>query len=81
MTVMRQPEQGRTLLHLVNVSGHSSTGYFAPIPTSEITVELDGDYKTANAVKLNTNLSVDKKSNYSRFILPALTDYEVIILK
>ncbi|MBO0800967.1 MAG: hypothetical protein J2P31_19290, partial [Blastocatellia bacterium] len=38
MSLMRQ--QGRTLLHLINLSGHSQTGYFAPIPLSGIRVEV-----------------------------------------
>jgi hypothetical protein len=36
MTLMRQAN--RTLLHLVNLSGHSDTAYFDPLPMSGIRV-------------------------------------------
>ena len=40
MTLMRQAN--RTLLHLVNLSGHSDTAYFDPLPMSGIRVQVAG---------------------------------------
>ncbi len=31
ITLMKQPARNRTLVHFVNLSGHSDTAYFAPI--------------------------------------------------
>ena len=42
MTLMAQPARGRTLVHLVNGSGHHDTAYFAPIAMRDIRVELPG---------------------------------------
>ena len=81
MTVMNQPVHNRTLIHLVNVSGHSSTGYFPPIPTGEIMIELDEDFSGAYAVKIGRDLPVKKNGRYSEFRLPSLNDYEVVVLK
>ena len=42
---MNQKE--RTLVHLINLSGHSQTGYFSPIAMKDITVSLAGGFKRA----------------------------------
>ncbi|MFN0118916.1 MAG: alpha-amylase family protein [Blastocatellia bacterium] len=79
MTLMRQGE--RTLLHLVNVSGHSSTGYFPPVPMSGIEIQLAGAFKTARTVRAPGNLSVKNSAGHSTFTIPALSDYELIVLE
>ena len=43
MTLMRQG--GRTLLHLINLSGHSQTGYFPPVPMRDIHIEVAGEFQ------------------------------------
>ncbi len=37
----------RRLVHLVNLSGHSQTAYFAPVPMSGIEVRIEGKYTSA----------------------------------
>ena len=44
ITLMEQ--DGRKLVHLINVSGHSQTGYFTPVPMRDITLEVAGDFQT-----------------------------------
>jgi hypothetical protein len=79
MTLMRQG--GRTLLHLINLSGHSQTGYFAPIPMSNIQVQVAGSFKTAKSLRTPGNLPVKLNNGYAEFTLPQLTDYELIVLE
>ena len=43
LTLMTQPSRGRTLVHLVNGTGHHDTAYFAPLPMRDVRVELPGD--------------------------------------
>ena len=74
MTLMRQGR--RTLLHMVNLSGHSQTGYFEPIPMRDIRVGVQGAFRTARALRLGRSLEVDKG-----FTLPQLGDYELIVLE
>ncbi len=79
MTLMRQ--NGKTLLHVVNVSGHSSTGYFAPIPMNNIQVQLTGAFKTARMLRTPGNLVVKVHNGNAEFTIPQLTDYELVILE
>lgn len=79
MSLMRQG--GRTLLHLVNLSGHSQTGYFAPIPMRDIQVQLAGAFKTAKTLRTPGRVIVKANNGYSEFTIPQLTDYELIVLE
>src|SRR5262249_24053712 len=40
ITLMRQALRNRTLVHLVNLSGHSDTAYFPPIVMRDIAVQI-----------------------------------------
>jgi len=75
MVLMKQGN--RTLLHLVNLSGHSQTGYFAPVPMSDIRVEVAGAFRKATAVRTPAVLPVRGSS----VTLPRLADYELIVLE
>lgn len=79
MTLMRQ--NGKTLLHVINVSGHSSTGYFAPIPMSNIQVQVAGAFKSAKTVRMPGNLAVKASNGFTEFTIPQLTDYELIVIE
>ncbi len=79
MTLMRQ--NGRTLLHLINLSGHSQTGYFAPIPMSNIQIQLAGEFKTARTLRKPGNLAVKAHNGYVEFTVPQLTDYELVVFE
>ncbi len=80
ITVMEQRSRHRTLLHLVNLSGHSQTSYFRPIEMRDITLDLAGDFTRARSAKLNHQLSVTKSGGRSRVALPKLGDYDVVVL-
>jgi hypothetical protein len=80
--VMNQPSRNRTLVHFVNLSGHSGTAYFAPIEMRDIHVELSGTFRTAMAIRLGQKLSINAQSNGSTaFTLPQLSEYEVVVLE
>jgi hypothetical protein len=79
MTLMRQ--SGRTLLHMINLSGHSQTGYFPPVPMSQIRVEVDGNFRTARTVRMPAHLPVTIRERHTTFELPLLRDYEVVVLE
>ena len=79
MTLARQ--QGRTLLHLVNLSGHSQTGYFPPVPMQQIHVEVAGGFKTAKTVRTRATAKIETSGGYTRFTIPQLTDYEFVVLE
>jgi Hypothetical glycosyl hydrolase 6 len=81
ITLMNQPARKRTLVHLVNLSGHSDTAYFTPIEMHDVTVQLAQEIHRATAVALGRPLPVTRDGAYWKFTLPALKAYEVVILE
>jgi hypothetical protein len=81
MTMMNQPAQRRTLVHLVNGTGHQDTAYFQPVELRDIRIELARDMKRVRAVGLGRDLSVITAGSYRSFTLPSLRAYEVIIIE
>jgi hypothetical protein len=79
ISLMRQ--KGRTLLHLVNLSGHSQTAYFPPVPMQNIEIEVAGMFANARAVRESTALGTWREGKYTRISLPRLRDYELIVLE
>jgi len=78
ITLMRQHK--RHLVHLVNLSGHSDTAYFKPVPVRATEIQVRGGFSRARAVKAGEELAVRKNSAYTVFELPYLEEYELIEL-
>lgn len=78
MALMRQ--NGRTLLHLINLSGHSQTGYYAPVPMSDIHIQVNGAFNTAKTLRQPASLAVAVEKGYTRFTIAHLSDYELVVL-
>ncbi len=81
ITVMRQPSRGRTLIHFVNMSGHSQSGYFAPIEMRDIRVEIAGEFTKAHSARLGRTLPLSRSGAYAGFTLPELGAYDVVVLE
>jgi hypothetical protein len=79
ITLMRQ--NGRMLLHLINFSGHSQTGYFPPVPMNDIHFQVTGAFRTAKTVRTPRHLTVDVDQGYAAFTIPHLEDYELVVLE
>ncbi len=79
ITWMKQ--KGRQLLHLVNLSGHSQTGYFAPIPMTNIHIRLAGAFTQAQSVRSPGTIAIRRSGEYSEFVVPRLTDYELVVVQ
>ena len=78
---MNQPARRRTLVHLVNATGHSDTAYFPPVELRDIRIDLAQPFQRATAVSSNTRLSVTRDGPRGRFTLPTLKAYEVIVIE
>ena len=74
-------QDGRKLVHLINLSGQSQTGYFAPIPMRDIRVELRGDFQSVHTVRNPAALPLKKSGGYTVFIVPSLADYDLVVLE
>jgi hypothetical protein len=79
ITLMRQ--NGRTLMHFINISGHSQTGYFRAVPMTDIQVQVKGLFHSARAIRAGRDLTVSRTGAYAGFKLPALGDYELVELR
>ncbi|HEV2274656.1 MAG TPA: hypothetical protein VGR96_10845 [Acidobacteriaceae bacterium] len=79
ITFMRQ--NGRRLVQLINLSGHSDTAYFDPVRMTGIQVMVKGRFQSARAVRSGQNLAVREENGYSGFTLPGLEEYELIDLR
>jgi hypothetical protein len=76
ITLMRQGDHHQ--VHLVNLSGHSQTGYFRAIPMRDIRVELKGAFGSAKAIRSGRMLPVARADEYSVFTVPELDEYEMV---
>jgi hypothetical protein len=73
-------QKDRHLLHLINLSGHSDTAYFNPIPMTGINVRVKGNFKAAKAVRAGRSIAIRNAGEYSEFTLPELEEYEMVDL-
>jgi hypothetical protein len=81
ITVMDQPARRRTLVHLVNATGHSGTAYFPSVELRDIRIELARDFRRATAASSNISLPVTSDGSYRAFTLPTLKAYEVVVIE
>ncbi len=73
-------QKGRTLVHLVNLSGHSQTGYFAPLPMTDIRISVEGEFAGARALRAGQQVALSRSGGRSTLTLPQLRDYELVVL-
>jgi hypothetical protein len=78
MTLLRQ--RNRRILHLTNLSGHSDTAYFEPLPMASISISIRGDFSTIQAARAGKSLAATRNRGFTSFELPRLDDYEVLVL-
>lgn len=83
ITLMEQPSRNRTLIHLVNGTGHHDTAYFPPVELRNIRIDVAKPFTRARAATLETALSVVPSPDgaYRTIVLPSLKAYEVIVVE
>lgn len=79
LSLMKQ--DGRTLLHLINLSGHSQTGYFAPVSMRDLQFQLAGNFQSAKTVRNPGALSLRRNNGSVEFTVAQLHDYELVVLE
>jgi Hypothetical glycosyl hydrolase 6 len=79
MTLMTQG--GQTLVHLINLTGTSQTGYYPPVPMQGIRVQVAGTFSHARMIRNAAEVTVRNLGRYSEFVVPQLSDYELVVLK
>jgi hypothetical protein len=81
ITLMHQPSRARTLVHLVNGTGHQDTAYFAPVELRNVRIDLAQPMRRARAVALDKELPITTRGRYHSVTLPILRSYEVIVVE
>jgi hypothetical protein len=81
MTIQQQKQQGRTLVHFVNLSGCSQTAFHPAIPMTNIRVDVAGRFRSARMVSTGRDLPIEKEGDYVTFNLPSLDTYDVVVLR
>ena len=76
--LMNQPARSRTIVHLINLSGHSGTGFFPPLDMRDITVDVEGQFEHARSAASNATLPVNREGRYTKVTLPRLGAYDAI---
>jgi len=72
---------GRTLIHLVNGTGHHDTAYFPPLEIRDIRIDLARDVHRVHAVALDRDLPITSNGRLRSFTVPRLQAYEVIVVE
>jgi Hypothetical glycosyl hydrolase 6 len=78
ITFMRQ--NGRHLMHFINLSGHFDTAYFNPVPMKNIEVRVKGNFHSARALRSGQTIAIASHAGYAEFTLPSLEEYELLDL-
>jgi hypothetical protein len=78
ITFMRQ--NNRHLIHFINLSGHSDTAYFNPVPMKNIQVQVKGNFRSAHALRSGQTIKITSNAGYAEFTLPSLEEYELLDL-
>jgi hypothetical protein len=81
ITMMDQPARRRSLIHLVNGTGHQDTAYFPPVEMRDIRIELASEVRRVQAVALGRTLSIEGSGQRRWFTLPRLQAYEVLVVE
>jgi Hypothetical glycosyl hydrolase 6/TAT (twin-arginine translocation) pathway signal sequence len=79
ITFMRQKD--RQLMHFINLSGHSDTAYFNPVPMTDLRVRVKAGFRSARAIRSDQALAVVNDGGYAEFTLPTLKEYELVDLQ
>jgi len=80
ITLMKQEKLNRTLIHMINLVGHSGTAFFEAVEMRNIFIDIKGDYSKAVTLDSKMNLEIKKIGDYSRITIPSLLEFSSVVL-
>lgn len=80
LVFMFQPDNKRSILHLINGSGKTPYGYQKPKIFQSIDIDLAGNFSAAGARVSGMDLKISNRNGRSSLTLPVLKEYEAIVL-
>lgn len=80
MILMKQEDKKRSVLHLVNMSGHNGTTFFDAVEMRNISVRVKGAFKRAVLIDGKRTIPTKIAGDYTEFIVPSLQEYAAVWL-
>ncbi len=80
ISLMTQKNRKRVLLHLVNMSGHSTNTFFDAIEMKNISVRIKGKYKKAMLLDGGQIVPIKIAEGFTSFVVPVLKEYTTVVL-
>lgn len=72
----------RTLVHLINYSGHDGRSFHEPLPVYDLSVTVNGRAgSTARSARLGTEIPLCAGPDAVTFDLPRLDDYDLVVIE
>jgi Hypothetical glycosyl hydrolase 6 len=80
ITLMKQEKLNRTVIHLVNMSGHSGTTFFDAVEMKNISIQVKGEFKKASILDGQQFIPTKISGGYTSFIIPVLKEFCTVFL-
>lgn len=82
IVVGEQPATGRTIVHLINYSGHQERSFHDPLEIRDIRIELpqSSGHTRASSAQLGATLPVQSTDGRLSFTLPRLGLFDMVVL-
>jgi len=80
ITLMKQPRNNFTFIHLVNLIGHSGTAFFDAVEMKNISIQVKGEFRKAFIVNEQQTIPIERAMGYSSFTVPILKEYTLVRL-
>ena len=73
---------GRTVVQLVNTSGHFGNSYYEALPVFNIALKIpvNGKISDVRALRSGASLPVKQAGDVAEIVLPVLNEYEAIVI-
>ncbi len=83
IVVGQQPERNRTLVHLINYSGHEGRSFHDPLEIRDVEVTIRGVRAGAHArsAELGKSLSLETSEAELTFVLPRLGLFDLVVIE
>jgi hypothetical protein len=72
---MKQDKKNRTLVHLVNLVGHSGTSFYDAVEMKNISIRLKGSFIKATSFDGKQVIPTRISNVYTQFTIPTLKEY------
>lgn len=83
VVVAAQPHRGRTLVHLINYSGHQGRAFYDPLPLTDVELSLRGEvaFSRSISLQLGIELELHKRNDGVGVVLPHLSLFDALVFE